>query len=214
MALEHRPTKVITLKGQKKVKCRTSGDKSQITVVGCINAVGQAIPPFVIFKAKTLSSLWMKNGVPGTAYACSANGWINTELFHLWLSTHFLKYAVSSRPLLLVLDGHSTHYHRVQFAKSNDIIMFCLPPQTTHVSHMCILKNIGMMVYVTFFQKNPKTITKYNFSREAWSMAMIPKNICSGFHNRGIYPFDQNKVQPTIMNDNQPSTKDSQKGLL
>ena len=110
MALEHRPPKLVTLKGQKKVKCRTSGDKSQITVVGCINAVGQAIPPFVIFKAKTLSPLWMKNGVPGTAYACSANGWIDTELFHLWFSTHFLKYAVSSRPLLLVLDGHSTHY--------------------------------------------------------------------------------------------------------
>ena len=101
MALEHHSPKLVTLKGQKKVKCRTSGDKSQITVVSCINAVGQAIPPFVIFKAKTLDPLWMKNRVPGTAYACSANGWIDTKLFHLWLSTHFLKYAVSSRPLLL-----------------------------------------------------------------------------------------------------------------
>ena len=142
------------------MKCRTSGDKSQITVVGCINAVGQAIPPFVIFKAKTLSPLWMKNGVPGTAYACSANGWIDTELFHLWLSTHFLKYAVSSRPLLLVLDGYNTHYQpeTVKFAKSNYIIMFCLPPHTTHVSQpldTCVfrpLKNTGMMVYTTFFR--------------------------------------------------------------
>ena len=82
MALEHRGH----LERAKKVKYRTSGDKSQITVVGCINAGGQAIPPFVIFKAKTLSPSWMKNGVPGTAYACSANGWIDTELFHLWLS--------------------------------------------------------------------------------------------------------------------------------
>ena len=56
------------------MKCCTSGDKSQITVVGCINEVGQAIPPFVIFKAKTLSPLWMKNGVPGAAYARSENG--------------------------------------------------------------------------------------------------------------------------------------------
>ena len=43
---------------------------------------------------------------------------------------------------------------------------------------------------------------------------MTPKNICFGFHNSGIYPFDRNKVQPTIMNNNQPSTKDDQKGLL
>ena len=42
---------------------------------------------------------------------------------------------------------------------------------------------------------------------------MTPNNICSGFRNSGIYPFDQNKVQPTIMNDN-PSTKDDEKGLL
>lgn len=38
LSLEHRPPKVVTLKGQKKVKCCTSGDKSQITVVGYINA--------------------------------------------------------------------------------------------------------------------------------------------------------------------------------
>ena len=43
MALEHRPPKVVTIEGQKKVKCHTSGDKYQITVVGCVSAVGQAI---------------------------------------------------------------------------------------------------------------------------------------------------------------------------
>ena len=45
--------------------------KSQITVVGCISAVSQAIPPYVIFKAKTHSPLWMKDEIPGTGYACS-----------------------------------------------------------------------------------------------------------------------------------------------
>ena len=48
-------TKSGHLERAEKVKCRTSGDKSQITVVGCVSAVGQAIPPFVIFKAKTFS---------------------------------------------------------------------------------------------------------------------------------------------------------------
>ena len=43
---------------------------------------------------------------------------------------------------------------------------------------------------------------------------MTPQNICSGFRNSGVYPFDQTKVQPTIMNDNRPSIKDDQKGLL
>ena len=47
MAYEHRPPKVVTLKGQKKVKCRTSGNKAQTTVVACVNAIGQAIPSYV-----------------------------------------------------------------------------------------------------------------------------------------------------------------------
>ena len=125
-------------------------------------------------------------------------GWIDTELFHSWLSTHFLKYAVSSRPLLLILDGHSTHYQpeTVKFAKHNDTIVFCLSPHTTHVSQpldTCVfrpLKNIGMTEYMNFIQRTQKTITKYNFSsllQEAWSKAMTPKNICSGFRNCGIY---------------------------
>ena len=33
MPLDHRPPKIVTTKGQKKVRCRTSGNKSQITVI-------------------------------------------------------------------------------------------------------------------------------------------------------------------------------------
>ena len=66
------------------MKCRTSGNKAQTTVVACINAIGQAIPPYVIYNAKTLNPEWMKDGPPGTKYAHSENGWIDTELFELW----------------------------------------------------------------------------------------------------------------------------------
>ena len=58
MPLDHRPPKVVTKKGYKKVRCRTSGKKSQITVIGCISAVGHAVPPFVIFDAKYLNVDW------------------------------------------------------------------------------------------------------------------------------------------------------------
>jgi len=99
-ANEHSPLKVVT-----------SGNKTQTTVVACINAVGQAILPYVIYNVKTLNPGWMENGVAGTRYACSENGWIDNELFQIWLKDHFLQYAVSSRPLLLTLDGHKTHYN-------------------------------------------------------------------------------------------------------
>ncbi len=50
-----------------------------------------------------------------------------------WFSNHFLQHAVISRPLLLMLDGHSSHYtlDLIQSAKDNDVVIFCLPPHTT-----------------------------------------------------------------------------------
>ena len=47
MPLDLRPPKVVTEKGQKKVRYRTSGNKSQITVIGCVSAVGN--PPVCNF---------------------------------------------------------------------------------------------------------------------------------------------------------------------
>ena len=43
MPFDHRPPKVVTSVGQKKVRSRTSGNKS---VIACVSAAGQVIPPF------------------------------------------------------------------------------------------------------------------------------------------------------------------------
>ena len=63
----------------------------------------------------------------------SDSGWIDQELFFKWFSSHFLQHAVPGRPLLLLLDGHSSHYtlELVQAAAEKDVIIFCLPPHTT-----------------------------------------------------------------------------------
>ena len=38
-----------------------SGNKAQTTVVAYVNAIGQAIPSYVIYNAKTLNPEWMKD---------------------------------------------------------------------------------------------------------------------------------------------------------
>ena len=47
---------------------------------------------------------------------------------------HFLTHAVSERPLLLMLDGHSPHYtlELVKAATAKDVILFCNLSTTTH----------------------------------------------------------------------------------
>ena len=60
-------------------------------MVGCINAIGQALPPFIIFNAKNLNLDWTNGEVPGTMYGLSENGWIDMVLFKEWFCRHFLR---------------------------------------------------------------------------------------------------------------------------
>lgn len=164
---------------------------------------------------QNLNPGWMQGGVAGTAYTQSPNGWINAEVFHLWIKDHLIQYAVSRRQLLLILDGHSTHYQpaKVQYAKDHDVIMFCLPTHSSHVSQPLdtavfkpLKRNWNDAVH-RFLSKYPgKVVTKYSFSpllKEAWEKTMTADNICSGFRSAGIYPFNRHTVQSTILNSSQ-----------
>ena len=102
IALDGHAPRVVAKRGQKKVRYRTTGNKKQVTVVACVNASGQCIPPFVIFDAKRLNMQWRKGEVIGTAYGLSQKGWVDSELFRGWLSEYFLVHAVGARPLLLL----------------------------------------------------------------------------------------------------------------
>ena len=54
-------------------------------------------------------------------------------LFH-WMFEHFLAYAPLNRPLLLILDGYSSHYcPEVIKVCAEEVIIFALPPNTAHV---------------------------------------------------------------------------------
>lgn len=206
---------MVCRKGQKKIRYRSTGNKSQITVLGCASGTGHVLPPFIIFDNKQLNPLWTRGEVLGTRYGLSKNGWTDQELFKGWLKEHFLKHAVKGRPLLLLVDGHSSHYdpESIRFAKESDVIIFCLPPHTTHeaqpldVSLFGPLKQHWREVCHQFLQSSPgKVVTKMNFSQlfsQAWLKTVTPENICSGFRKAGIIPFDPNAIKlPAILNTN------------
>ena len=199
--LDPKPPKVIAVRGQKKVRYRCSGNKTQITILGCCSGTGQAMPPFLIFDAKQLNHQWTHGEVPGTRYGLSDSGWTDRDLFHGWLENHFLAHAVPGRPLLLLVDGHSSHYDpdSIRFARSHSVIIFCLPPHTTHeaqpldISFFGPLKKNWSEVCHRFLQSFPgKVITKLNFNEhfsKAWLKTCSPQTICAGFRRAGIIPF-------------------------
>ena len=183
-------------------------------MIGCGSATGQAIPPFIIFAAKQLSPLWMKDEVPGSRYAVSDNGWIDQELFHFWLTDHFLTHAVASRPLLLLLDGHSSHFkpETIRYAKEHNIVVFCLPPHTTHecqpldCSLFGPLKARWRSVCHSFHQQHPTSvISKLNFCRlfrQAWVQAVTPEVVSSEFRKAGVYPLNRARISVVKEKDN------------
>ena len=205
---------IVAKSGQKKVNYRQSGKKEQITVIGCGNAAGQSIPPMVIFEGKYLNHEWTVGEIPGTLYGMSGKGWTDQELFLHWLR-HFLKYANPGRPLLLLLDGHSSHFELVsiELAKEQNVIIFCLPPHTTHRSQpldSCVfgpLKKAWTEVCHTYQQDNPgAVITKYSFTplfAKAWSQSFTPNNLISGFKKCGIHPFNHETIE--ILDDGAPA---------
>ena len=160
----------------------------------------------VIFSGKRFNHELCKGEVPGTLYGMSDSGWMDQELFSNWFSNHFLKHAVSSRPILLLLDGHSSHYtlELVKRAAEEEVIIFCLPPHTTADSQpldtSCFgpLKTYWGKACRQYMFANPgQAISKFRFSTlfsEAWSNGMSINNIVSGFRCTGIYPFNPNAI--------------------
>ncbi len=206
MPLEHKPPRIVSAKGTRKVRWISSGNKTQITILVCCNAAGQAIPPMVVFSGKRFNHELSKGEVPGTLYGMSDSGWMDQELFATWFSNHFLQHAVTSRPSLLMLDGHSSHYtlDLIQSAKDNDVVIFYLPPHTIADSQPLDTSCFGPLIAYwseacrKYMFKNPgRVVSKFQFSQlfsGAWSKGMSNSNITMGFRNTGIYPFSRDAL--------------------
>ena len=217
MPLDHTPGSVIGIRGQKHPRAIVSGVKKQITVLACANAAGNVIPPLVLFSRKALNPQLTIGEVPGTMYGLNDSGWMDSEIFHNWFTHHFLVHVPAARPLLLLLDGHSTHYNPafVRRAAEEKVIVFCLPPNTTHLTQPLDkgifgpLKTYWHQECQTFMGQNPgKVVTQYNFSAlfsKAWYRSMTIPNAMAAFHTTGIYPFNRSAIQ--VM-DNTPPVND------
>ena len=51
-------------------------------------------------------------------------------IFAKWFHFHYVKHAPSERPILLLLDGHSSHYS----PKVISVILLCLALNITHLA--------------------------------------------------------------------------------
>lgn len=206
VSYQHTPPHVVAVKGQRHPRSVTTGNKKNVTVLACANAAGYFLPPLVIFKRKTLPLSMLDGEVPGTLYSLSDSSWMDSNTFDHWFANHFLVHVPPVRPLMLLLDGHSTHYNPVFIRKaaSEGIVVFCFPPNMTH-----LLQPLDKGIFGPFkcywneechlyMRTHPgQVISDYSFNTvfgRAWGRSMTIPNAAAAFHTTGIYPFDRTRV--------------------
>ena len=192
-----------------KAESLISPKSSTTTLIGCVNAIGNSLPPYFIFKGKRYNPLLMEGASAGSKANMSDSGWSNLNIFENYLREHFLPYAkpTADRPVLLLYDGHSSHVspNVINWARSNNIILFVLPPHTSHllqpldVAVFGPLKKFYNHECAIFMRYNlGKTINKYyvaELGSKAYTKAMTPANIQAAFKKTGIFPFNTQVVE-------------------
>lgn len=205
--VQSKSTKILALKGKKQVGAITSAERGILsTVVMCMGAGGNFIPPFIIFPRKRMKAELMDGAPPGTAFACHSSGWMQLEIFTEWFK-HFLKFAKPSAddPVLLLLDGHNTHTKNIDFiemARENYTTVIVFPPHCTHrlqpldVAFMGPFNKYYIRAIEKYLRNHPgRAITTFQLSKllgEAYPEAAQQTIAINGFKKCGIEPLDRN----------------------
>ena len=121
-----------------KSKCsyaQVNGTTEHITLLCGASAAGMALPPMIIYPKAFPGGAYTFRGPDDAVYAKSESGWVDSELFYAWMQKKNLVHAVHQRPVFLLVDGLSSHMtlDLIDLARENNIILFCLPPHTTHL---------------------------------------------------------------------------------
>ncbi|KAJ8935558.1 hypothetical protein NQ318_019542 [Aromia moschata] len=164
---------VIAMKGKRQIGALTSAERgSLITVVMCMSATGNFIPPLIIFPRKNSNEQLKKGAPPGSIFAFHPSGWIQTNLFTTWFN-HFVEKTRPSKdnPVLLILDGHHTHAKNldvVNIARNSFVTIISIPPHTSHKMQPLDKTVMGALkIYYneeirTFLRTNARAVTLFD----------------------------------------------------
>ena len=100
------------------------------------NAVGEFLPPMVVYKAKNLYQGWTQGGPPGTVYDITPNGWFDSRTFTRWFMEIYLPVAISKAgTTLLIWDNLGSHFSPevIEATIQHNIKFITMPPNATHL---------------------------------------------------------------------------------
>lgn len=200
----HKQTVVLAERGNTRVHLVAPEHAENVTIAMCVNAVGIAIPPMIIFKGIRRKPELASNLPPGTKVNMAPKGSMTSSLFVEFIQ-HLAQHKVPGK-CLLIFDGAKCHlsYEALEEADKNNIVLYCLPSNTTHE-----LQPLDKSVNRSFehhwdqevlnylCNSQERTLNKAAFNKifsRTWPKCMTQTNIMNGFKATGLYPFDPDVI--------------------
>ena len=186
------------------------GNREWITLLACVCASGEALPPALIYEGKAgLQSSWVdavETYKHQLFFANSASGWTNNELGLAWLEQvfqRFTKEKARRQWRLLILDGHGSHVTTefIDFCDANKILLAVFPPHATHT-----LQPLDVGLFSPLSSNYSRELDRhlgrsqgligvnkgdfFSIFWEAWSSTMTVDSIKKSFQATGVWPMD------------------------
>ena len=178
--------------------------KKKKTVHCAGSGSGERLPLFILYKGKNLYQRWMEGGPAAAVYGISESGWMDGANFLSWFTKLFLPavpYLTETAPVLLFLDGHHSHIslELIRRARGNNILLLCLPPNTTH-----LLQPLDVGVFAPMKSAWRAILKRYKLETKGqqvgkevfpsliaklWDTSFIPQQCKGGFRGAGLVPF-------------------------
>jgi len=219
-------SKVVTVTSVGRAVLIQPGNRKWVTIIECINGLGEIIPPFLILDGKVHLEAWHNQEIPHNwTIAVSDNGWTTEALGLEWIQ-HFNRWT-QSRTIgthrLLILNGHGSHVTPEfdQYYSQHNIITLCMPSHSSHILQpldaacFSALKSTYSKLVQHQIRNGIFHLDKADFLRtyaQARSTIQSKKTILSGFRATGLIPFNPERVISSLILTKTPSPPSSSHG--
>jgi hypothetical protein len=182
----------------------STGNRTHITVIAVVNAVGVAFDPTFLVPGVRIRQKFDLSMYQDGHQIPTGNGWINESAFIQWVEI-FVRITKDFRGNLwsvLLLDGHHTHTNSLpalEILNENRILAICMPSHTTSC-----LQPLDVSVFGPLKNGFQKSLQEWKIKYSAkvtidhlpqilassWDSAASRSNVRAGFKKTGVWPLN------------------------
>ena len=179
----------------------------------CISTTTNFIPPYVVYKGERPISDTSHTTYGGPRFTVSHSGWMTEETFLDWMGSQFIACIPDEHPILLILDGHSSHisYEIHLLAIQHKIHLLKLSPHTTRgLQHTwCCCNKPHKRNLAGNCRRVDKGRTKdhckeiFSSINGVWKQYKTEWGVAA-FHKCGIVPFNEEVIPESLFSYSEP----------